>query len=204
MSGRSERRSNEKDESAPTGASTTRSRMFRFGAGAVAFALLLGGALLWSTGSAGGHAMPDFEMVAYQGAEVLGGETSNFHAVLDGGKPVVLNFWASECPPCREEMPSFQRVHDEFGGAFTMVGIDVGPYIGLGTRAGARGFLTEFGIDYPTAYAASGNVIRDYEVMGMPTTFFFGADGSLIKRHTGFMPEANFRREVESLLTTVE
>ena len=161
-------------------------------------------AAVWSVGSAGGYELPDFSMTAYQGTDVLGSERTTFHAVLDQGRPVVLNFWASNCPPCREEMPGFQRVHDEFEGAFTMLGVDVGTYIGLGTQAGARAFLSEYGIDYPAAFADDGELLRAYEIFSMPTTLLFDASGALVDKHAGYLPEAAFRRQVEALLATTE
>ena len=70
----------------------------------------------------------DFQIVAYQGGEELGGDSIALSAVLAQGKPVVLNFWAGLCPPCRAEMPEFQEVYDEFRDRIIMVGIDLGPF----------------------------------------------------------------------------
>lgn len=74
-------------------------------------------------GSAGG----DFRIVAYQGEAVLGGKDSTFSKVFEQGKPVVLNFWAGNCPSCSVEMPGFQKVATEFAGKVIFVGLDVGP-----------------------------------------------------------------------------
>ncbi|NBC97214.1 MAG: redoxin domain-containing protein [Deinococcus-Thermus bacterium] len=148
-----------------------------------------------------GFEAPNVEMVAYQGEEVLGGERSRLHDVLGQGRPVVVNFWAASCPPCREEMPGFQRVYDELGDDYVMLGIDIGPFVRLGTHDGARAFLGEYDIGYPAAYAADENVVRDFEIRSMPTTVFFDADGAIVDRHTGFLPEDRLRRQIESLLT---
>jgi len=62
--------------------------------------------------SRGAGAASDFEFTLYQGEEVLGASPVNFADVLDDGKPVVLKFWGGDCPPCRAEMPGFQRVYE--------------------------------------------------------------------------------------------
>ena len=77
----------------------------------------------------------DFEIVAYQTGAALTAERMQFSAVLDQGKPVVLNFWAGLCPPCRAEMPEFQEVYDEYQDRIVMLGIDLGPFTGLGSSA---------------------------------------------------------------------
>jgi thiol-disulfide isomerase/thioredoxin len=163
-------------------------------------AALAAAALAWSVYANEEGGPPDFRMVAYDGPSVEGGVERSFSELVGAGTPVVLNFWAASCPPCREEMPGFQRVHDEFGGAFAMVGVDIGPFVGLGTREGARAFLDEYGIAYPTYYATDPQVIRDYEVRGMPTTVFLDGDGAIVDKHTGFLPDAQFRSRVRTLI----
>ena len=160
--------------------------------------------VLWGVRASASGGPPDFSMIAYQGQDVLGGEESTLRSLVGNGTPVVLNFWASSCPPCREEMPGFQRVHDELGDEFLMLGVDIGPFVRLGTHAGARAFLSEYGISYPAAYATSDDPVRDYEVRGMPTTLFFDGSGEIVNKHTGFMPEGQFRRELQALIATTE
>lgn len=147
---------------------------------------------------------PDFSMVAYQGEEILGGSEVRLSDLLGRGEPVVLNFWAPLCPPCRQEMPSFQRVHDELGSEVLLVSVDVGAFLGLGSHDQARAFLREHGITYPTAYATSIDPVRDYEVRGMPTTLFLSSDGTVVAKHTGYLPEDGLRRQVRSLLAGEE
>ena len=62
----------------------------------------------------------DFEFVVYQGEEELGGSDLSFSQIFDQGKPVVLNFWAGQCPPCRAEMPGFQEVYNQYQGDFIL------------------------------------------------------------------------------------
>ncbi|MEX2536669.1 MAG: TlpA disulfide reductase family protein [Trueperaceae bacterium] len=173
----------------------------------IAVAVLAGlmfAAIFVGVRSAAQGAPPDFAMVAYQGEERLGGDELNFSELLGQGEPVVLNFWAALCPPCRQEMPGFQRIHDELGEEFTMLGVDIGPFIGLGSHDQAREFLDEYGIDYPTAYAVSDSPVRDYQVRGMPTTIFFDGNGAIAGKHTGYLTEERLREEIRALLVTTE
>ena len=141
----------------------------------------------------------DFRIVAYQGEDVIG-EEINFADLVGNGKPVVLNFWAGLCPPCRQEMPGFQQVYDELGDQFILVGVDVGPFVGLGSHADAEEFLEEFGITYPTAFATTSSPIQDYRVLGMPTTVFITADGQIDDTHSGFLTETDARRRIKALI----
>lgn len=145
---------------------------------------------------------PDFAMVAYQGQSALGGEDVRLSDLIGSGTPTVVNFWASACPPCREEMPGFQRVYDELGSRFTLVGVDVGPFVGLGTRAGAEAFLSEYAIDYPAAYAVDDASVRAYDIFSMPMTLFFDGSGRIVSRHTGYLSEARFRTAIEGLVAS--
>src|SRR5256885_3243174 len=56
----------------------------------------------------------DFSIVVYQGQDVLGGQETHFSDVFHQNKPVVLNFWAGQCPPCRAEMSELQAVADDY------------------------------------------------------------------------------------------
>jgi thiol-disulfide isomerase/thioredoxin len=169
-----------------------------------ALGLLASAAVFLGTRSAAQGGPPDFAMVAYQGEEVLGAQELNFRELLGRGQPVVLNFWAALCPPCRQEMPGFQRVYDELGERFILVGVDIGPFIALGSHDQAREFLREYEISYPTAYATSIDPVRDYEVRGMPTTLFIASDGRIVGKHTGYLPEERLREEIERLLAETE
>ena len=165
---------------------------------AVVVAVILG--VFASVQSGTGGSSPDFRVVAYQGQDILGGEEVDFSQVFRHGKPVVLNFWAGQCPPCRAEMPGFQRVYDDLGDEFTMVGVDIGPFMGLGSHDDARRFLKDFDIRYPTAYALRRDPVIDYNVLGMPTTVFLTADGQIFYRRTGFLAEDQLRSKLQDLL----
>lgn len=119
---------------------------------------------------------PDFELALLN---VNG--SGNDSVTLDElhGKTVVLNFWASWCEPCREEMPAFQAMSESSG--------DDVVFVGVGSKtddqAEAVAFAEEFGITYPIGRdteggdALGGQIEQDYGVPGYPATFFISPDG---------------------------
>lgn len=141
----------------------------------------------------------DFTLVAYQGQDVLGGDRVQFSQVRGHGKPVVLNFFASACAPCRVEMPTFQKVADEYQGRVIFVGVDVGPFTGLSTHDDAARLLKDLGIRYPAGYAVDETPLALY-VQGMPTTVVFDARGQVVTKVTGTMTEAQLVTALESAL----
>jgi thiol-disulfide isomerase/thioredoxin len=142
----------------------------------------------------------DFQIAVYQGEDVLGGQEVNFSGVVGQGKPVILNFWAGLCPPCRLEMPDLQEVHEEFRDQVTMVGVDVGTFTGLGDEQEGRDLLQEVGVTYPTGTTANADVMRAYQVIGMPTTVFISPDGEIVERWTGLLTRDKLVELVEELL----
>lgn len=192
-----------------TGRSQTSSWLLWGGAAAVAAVILIATAL--SQPGSGGDApapltaeraiaAPDFRLTLYQGADVLGAEEFEFSSLFGQGKPVVLNFWAGLCPPCRAEMPGFQAVYDELGDQFILLGLDIGPFIGLGSREDGRKLLQELGITYPAGTTFEEGVVAEYRVRGMPTTVFLTASGEIAETQTGLLDERTFRNKVESLI----
>ena len=142
---------------------------------------------------------PDFRMVVQQGQLDVGRGEIMFSSLLDQGKPVVLNFWAGLCPPCRAEMPGFQAAYDTFRKDIILVGVDVGSMVNLGTEDDARRLLEEFDITYPAATAV-GDPLTPYGVHGMPSTLFFAHDGTLVDTHSGYLSETDLRQTITRLL----
>jgi thiol-disulfide isomerase/thioredoxin len=147
---------------------------------------------------------PDFKMVAYQGEEALGGKevplSSLFSRNPGEKKPVVLNFWAGACPPCRVEMPDLQEVHEEYRDRVLLVGLDVGPFVGLGSREQGQALLKELGVTYPAGTTFDAEVVRNYNVLGMPSTYFIKPNGELFRTWTGLLNKKKLTELVEELL----
>ncbi len=146
--------------------------------------------------------LPDMTITAYQRADLLGGEEVHLSELVSQGKPVVLNFWAALCPPCRAEMPDIQRVFDQRGGEVTIVGIDIGPQQFLGSREDAKRLLVDLGISYPVGTTFDESIVRDFRLVGMPTTFFIHADGSLLQTWSGLLTEAKINEFIDEMLSS--
>lgn len=167
---------------------------------ALLFGLFLAGCSALSSRRGTDRTLQDFSLVAYQGESVTGAGTAQFAKVFDQGKPVVLNFWAGQCPPCRAEMPAFQRVADDYQGRVQIIGLDVGDFTGLGTQDDARQLLQELHITYPAAYALDANPLQLYNVRAMPTTIFFSANGVVQEQVAGLLQEDRLRSSVQKLV----
>ena len=146
------------------------------------------------------NAAPDFPVTIYQGEEILGGKEINFSDLLAQKRPVVLNFWAGLCPPCRAEMPDLQRFYDEFQDQVYLVGIDIGPFTGLGSRDDGRALLKELKITYPAGTTKDTSVVGKYEVLGMPTTVFIDSQGRIFEKWTGILNRDNLVRITKDML----
>jgi thiol-disulfide isomerase/thioredoxin len=154
--------------------------------------------------SRGSRFAPDFKIVVYQGEEVLGGKevplSSLFSRDLAQRKPVVLNFWAGACPPCRVEMPDLQEMYEEYQGQVLLLGLDVGPFVGLGSREEGQALLEELGVTYPAGTTFDAKVVRDYQILGMPTTVFIKPNGAVVRTWAGLLNKDKMTELVEELL----
>ncbi len=140
----------------------------------------------------------DFDFTLYQGAGELGSKEMSLSR-LDS-RPVILNFWAGQCPPCRAEMPEFQRFYDEYKDRVTLIGIDIGPFMSLGTHRDAEDLLRELGITYPAGFTNDGSVPRKYRVTAMPTTVFIHPGGEIFEKRTGALNYSFLTRVTSSML----
>ena len=141
---------------------------------------------------------PDFSFTLYQGSSELGAETLNVSDLQ--GKPLVLNFWAGLCPPCRAEMPDLQGFYEEYKDRVTLVGVDVGQFSGLGNEDDARDLLSELGVTYPAGFTADASVMRSFKVLGMPTTVFIDPKGGIFRTWTGALNRDVLTRVTNEML----
>jgi thiol-disulfide isomerase/thioredoxin len=142
----------------------------------------------------------DVSVTVYQGAGALAAEEVLLSDLLARGKPLVLNFWAGLCPPCRLEMPDMQAVYERFQDEIILFGLDVGPFTALGSRDDGRALVDALGVTYPTGTTFEAEVVRAYQVTGMPSTFFILPDGEIVRKWTGILTEEKLVELVEELL----
>jgi len=142
----------------------------------------------------------DMEITLYTGAELVGRSETSLAELLSLGRPVVLNMWAGLCPPCRLEMPDFQEVSEAYGEDILLFGLDVGPFANLGSSEDGQALVEELGITYPTGTTGDATVVQDYELLGMPTTYFITPDGEILRRWTGLLTAEKLGELVDELL----
>lgn len=141
-----------------------------------------------------GAVAPAFTAPAYAGAPI---SLERFR-----GHPIVLNFWASWCPPCRAEMPALEAAFRKYRArGVVVIGIDGA----TDTWAASRTFLTARGVTYPVARDERGQVAETYHVAALPTTFFIRADGrvagvALTGGFTGKDGTEELTKQIEALL----
>ncbi len=111
-------------------------------------------------------------------------------------KPVVVNFWASWCGPCRQEAPIFERLSQEYGErGVQFIGINI-----QDGEADAEAYLREYDITYPNGRDDDGSISIDYGVIGIPVTFFINKDGVVQRRWAGVMRETQLRQWIDELV----
>jgi thiol-disulfide isomerase/thioredoxin len=142
----------------------------------------------------------DFEIIVYQGENALGGQEVRFSEILAQDKPVVLEFWAGLCPICRVEMPKLQETYDEYGDKVILVGVDIGPFVGLGSEEDARALLDKLEITFPAGTTPDASVMRDYKILGTPTTVFLKPNGEITQQWAGIMTQDQLNGFIEALL----
>lgn len=130
-------------------------------------------------------------------------DDGNEYALSDFfGKPIVLNFWSSTCPPCRSEMPEFQEVYDEVGEDVQFLMMDcVGIYIGTGveTKKAALDFIEEEGLTLPVYFDSTKNGVNTYGLSSFPTTFFIDKDGNLVTYGMGALDKATLEKGISMI-----
>jgi cytochrome c biogenesis protein CcmG/thiol:disulfide interchange protein DsbE len=91
------------------------------------------------------------------------------------GKPVIVNFWATWCPPCRTELPAFEEVYKNHRNeGLVIVGVDIAEPQDVVTK-----FVADMGLTFHIALDSDGEALALYRVQGLPTTLFIGRDGTI-------------------------
>ena len=139
----------------------------------------------------------------YIPSPLLGRPASGFTLpLLDGttlrlgdlrGQVVFVNFWASWCPPCRDEAPAIQALWRTYQGQGVV-------FVGINTQdeePRAKAFIEEFGLTYANGMDRGGRIAIDYGVWGLPEAFFVDAEGRITHKHVGVLAARTIAAKVE-------
>ena len=127
----------------------------------------------------------------------LDSEGGNLAFAALKGKPVVVNFWASWCIPCKDEAPALQATYEKYKSqGLVVLGVDAQDF-----RQDAKRFMKRFGLTYPVVYDGSGSTLGRWGVTGFPETFFVDRKGRLVGERIqgGIDTERNRDRYAEGL-----
>ncbi len=161
----------------------------------VGFVWLLGWSLLNKeplTGLSGitmvNRPAPDFTLTTFKGTKI---------SLKDlRGKPVVINFWASWCPPCRLEAPLLEKTWRAYKnrGVF-FIGVDI-----QDREEDALNYIREFDITYPNGPDPTGEISIDFGVSGLPVTFFVSRKGEIVRRWVGALEKRVLISSIEEIM----
>lgn len=116
------------------------------------------------------------------------------------GTPVVLNFWASWCPPCKAEMPDFEEIAKEYEGkvAFMMVNLTDGA---SETQSSAQAFIDSMGYTFPVYFDLDSEAAYTYGIQSIPNTFFIDSEGRLVAYVDQMIDGDTLRRGISMIYT---
>jgi len=142
-----------------------------------------------SQAAASQHAAPDWHLNDVDGKPV---KLSDFR-----GKVVILDFWATWCPPCRAEIPGFVALQKKYADkGLTVIGVSL-------DEQGAsvvKPFMQRFSMNYPVVIG-NDKVTAEYGgISAIPTTFIIDREGNVVRAHEGFADQATFESEISPLL----
>jgi len=119
-----------------------------------------------------GMQAPDFTLTNMNDKEV---SLSDYR-----GQKVFLNFWASWCPPCREEMPDIQKLHEEYGEEVVILAVNVGE-----NKSTAANFMMQNGLNFSVLLDSNKSTAQNYLVRGIPTSYFLDTNGVIKEKVVG-------------------
>ncbi|MCL4545401.1 MAG: TlpA family protein disulfide reductase [Chloroflexi bacterium] len=123
------------------------------------------------------HPAPQFTLPLFSG------ETFDLRA--QRGRPVLINFWASWCAPCKEEAVALQQSWQKYGSQVAFLGVDV-----WDSDAQAKAFIATYHVTYPTGPDPSGRVAINYGLTGVPETFLISRQGQIVQHFVGPLSES--------------
>ena len=155
---------------------------------AVAFLLVIGTA----TFKASNAPQPGDQVPSFTAETLL--EEGDLSLADLRGKPIVINFWASWCGPCKQEAPLLREGHERYGDRIEFLGIDI-----RDARSDAIEFVEEYDLDYQHVRDEDMAIYASYGLTGQPETFFVDEDGVLVEHVAGPIDEEGFFEMLDRL-----
>ncbi|NEW08605.1 TlpA family protein disulfide reductase [Paenibacillus sp. SYP-B3998] len=137
--------------------------------------------------------------VGYQAPSIsLTGLDGNPYTLEElGDKPIVVNFWASWCGPCKLEAPELVRLYGKYKDEIEIYAVNVTT---SDTIEDAQDFAEEYGINFPILLDVDGEVSRKYQIKPIPTTFFINKDGVIMEKLYGVADPSSLENKFKQLL----
>ncbi|MBT2655969.1 redoxin domain-containing protein [Bacillus sp. ISL-18] len=132
-----------------------------------------------------GAAAPDFELKTLTGDNVKLSDLK--------GKKVMLNFWATWCPPCKAEMPEMEQFSKQLNKDTVILAVNIDPQLDV------QGFVNENKITFPILLDAEDKVNEAYQILSIPTTYFINSKGIIQNKYTGSMKLENMKKFTQQL-----
>jgi cytochrome c biogenesis protein CcmG/thiol:disulfide interchange protein DsbE len=138
--------------------------------------------------NSGGNKAPDFTLVGPAGNKV---SLSDYK-----GKVVIVDFWATWCPPCRKGIPDLVDIQTEFGNKVAVIGISVDTE----TKDQVASFIESFNINYTVLFATP-DVVQSYgNIESIPTSFIIDKNGNIVNQYVGLTPKETYINEIKKLI----
>jgi len=137
----------------------------------------------------GNDPAPDFSLYTLDGEEV---KLSDYF-----GKIVILDFWATWCPPCRKSIPDLISIQNEYKDDLVIIGISLDQPSSQGEL---QPFIESYGINYPVVLGTNQVVAAYGNIQAVPTSFIIDQEGNIINKHVGLVPKSTLVEEINALL----
>jgi len=164
---------------------------------AIGLLIILAGIAIWQTsyneeakiGLDKGNQAPDFELVT------LDGESKKLSDYQ--GKKVILNFWATWCPPCQEEMPEMEKFHQQYGDEVYVIAVNF--TVSESNEDKVKKFIVDHEYSFPVLLDPENKANSGYEVLTYPTSYFIDENGIIRNKVVGPMTLQVMKEKIEDM-----